>query len=118
MFALLSAGASELDDLYTQLWDGGVDHATLEVCRTRITSMVTGTSIEPAPLPESDAQRAALAFAEQFVLDPHGCTDEQMSALQTYYTGPELATLTTAVAVFDAIARVRAVLSLPQEEIT
>ena len=63
-------------------------------------------------------ERAALGFAEQFVLDPHGCTDEQMRALQSYFTGPQLATLTTAVAVFDALARVRAALSLPEEEPT
>jgi hypothetical protein len=118
VFARLPAGASELERLYAQLWDRGVDDATLELCRTRITTMVTGTLIGPAPQPESDAQRAALGFAEQFVLDPHGCTDEQMRALQTYFTGPQLATLTTAVSVFDALARVRAVLAVPEEETT
>jgi alkylhydroperoxidase family enzyme len=116
VFALLPAGASELEQLYAQLWDRGVDHATLELCRARITTMVTGTPIEPGLQPETDAQRAAVGFAEQFVLDPHGCTDEQMRALQTYFTGPQLATLTTAIAVFDALARVRAVLSVPEEE--
>jgi alkylhydroperoxidase family enzyme len=117
VFALLPAGAAELDRLYAQLWDRGVDRETLEMCRARITTMVTGT-IAPAPPPETDAQRAALGFAEQFVLDPHGCTDEQMHELQTHFTGPQLATLTTAIAVFDALARVRAVLAVPQEETT
>jgi hypothetical protein len=123
VFALLPAGAAELDELYAQLWDRGVDDVTLEVCRARITTMVTGTPVEAtpvetAPAPETDAQRAAVGFAEQFVLDPHGCTDEQMRALQTYFTGPQLATLTTAIAVFDALARVRAVLSVPEEATT
>ena len=118
VFSRLPAGAGELDQLYAQLWDRDVDHQTLELCRARITTMVTGTPIEPAPQPETDAQRAAVGFAEQFVLDPHGCTDEQMRALQTYFTGPQLATLTTAIAVFDALARVRAVLSVPEEETT
>jgi alkylhydroperoxidase family enzyme len=118
VFALLPAGAAELDELYAQLWDRGVDDVTLQVCRARITTMVTGTPVETAPAPETDAQRAAVGFAEQFVLDPHGCTDEQMRALQTYFTGPQLATLTTAIAVFDALARVRAVLSVPEEATT
>jgi len=116
VFALLPAGAAELDRLYAQLWESGLDHATLELCRARITTMIGGRAAPPAPEPETDAQRAALAFAEQFVLDPHGCTDEQMDALQRFFSGPHLATLTTAVAVFDALARVGAVLSLPEED--
>ena len=116
VFALLPAGATDLDRLYTQLWQSGLGHATLELCRARITTMICGRVAAPAPDPETDAQRAALGFAEQFVLDPHGCTDEQMDALQRFFSGPQLATLTSAVAVFDALARVRAVLSLPEED--
>jgi hypothetical protein len=117
--ALLPAGADALlDELYAQLWDRGVDHATLDLCRTRIITMVTGRPSDPAPQPATDAQRAAVGFAEQFVLDPHGCTDEQMRTLQEHFTGPQLATLTTAVAVFDALARVRAVLAVPEEGTT
>ena len=115
VFALLAAGAPELHDLDTQLWDRDVDHATLELCRARITTMISGTPIESTHVPETDAQRAAVDFAEQFVLDPHGCTDEQMRGLQTHFTGPQLATLTTAIAVFDALARVRTVLAAPEE---
>jgi alkylhydroperoxidase family enzyme len=116
--ALLAAGAGELDDLYAQLWDRGVDRTTLELCRARITTMITMSPTEPSLQPTTDAQDAALGFAEQFVLDPHGCTDEQMRALQTHFTGPQLATLTTAIAVFDALARARTVLALPEEETT
>lgn len=122
VFALLPASADErLEELYAQLWDRGVDDATLELCRARVTSMVTGVPPEPAEpgapdlRPETDAHHAAVGFAEQFVLDPHGCTDEQMRALQTHFSGPQLATLTTAIAVFDALARVRAVLAVPEE---
>jgi alkylhydroperoxidase family enzyme len=39
-----------------------------------------------------------------------------MQALQGHFTPAQLATLTTAIAVFDALARVRAVLARPQEE--
>ena len=49
------------------------------------------------------------------MLDPHGCTDEQMHALHDHFTPPQLATLTIAIAVFDALARARAVLARPQE---
>jgi hypothetical protein len=115
VFALLTAGTSELDDLYSQLWDRGIDDTTLDLCRARIANMITGSMTEPAPKPTTDAQHAAVGFAEQFVLDPHGCTDEQMRALQKHFTGPQLATLTTAIAVFDALARARVVLALPEE---
>jgi alkylhydroperoxidase family enzyme len=117
VFARLPAGAAQLDALYAQLWERDVDRDTLELCRARITAMVTGVPDASGAPPMTDAQHAALNFAEQFVLDPHGCTDEQMRDLQTHFTGPQLATLTTAIAVFDALARVRAVLSVPEEEL-
>ena len=91
-----------------------VDDATLELCRVRIATMVAGAPT-PATGPVSDGQRAALGFAEQFVLDPHGCTDEQMLGLQDHYTPEQLATLTVAVSLFDALARVHAVLARPEE---
>ena len=116
VFAVLPAGTAELDRLYAELWESGLDRSTLEVCQARINTMISGRAAAPEPEPETDAQRAALGFAEQFVLDPHGCTDEQMHALQRFFSASQLATLTTAIAVFDALARVRAVLSLTEED--
>jgi alkylhydroperoxidase family enzyme len=116
VFALLPAGAAELRALCDALWEADVDPATLERCRQRITALVTGRADTLEPPAGSDAQRAALDFAEQFVLDPHGCTDEQMLDLSHHFSAPQLATLTTAIAVFDALARVHAVLALAQED--
>ena len=116
VFDLLTAGGDELRTLWDMVWTADVDHRTLELCRTRIATMVAGT---PTPSSDAvtDAQRAAVAFAEQFVLDPHGCTDEQMLGLQDHYTPEQLATLTIAIAVFDALARVHAVLAQPEEDV-
>ena len=116
VFALLPAGTAELHTLYAELWESGLDAATLELCQARIITMVTGRPVGPVREPQTEAQRVALGFAEQFVLDPHGCTDEQMAELQEWFTPPQLATLTVAVAVFDALARIRAVLALPEEQ--
>ena len=118
--------AACLQTLYDALWDAGVDRDTLELCRLRIATLV-GSEPDPPPalaagvvaaLPSwptaatfSAAQRVALGFAEQYVLDPHGVTDEQAADLRAHFSPPELATLTTAIAVFDALARVRAIIT-------
>jgi alkylhydroperoxidase family enzyme len=61
---------------------------------------------------------AALAFAEQYVLDPGGMTDERAAELNELFTEPELTALTFTVAVYDAMARVRLVLELEPEAVT
>ena len=120
----LPVGLDELRALYDGLWEGGVDHDTLELCRLRMATLI-GTAAEPAvgsalvdALPAwpssplfSDAQRVAIAFAEQYVIDPHGFTDADGERLQQHFTDEQLAALTIAVATFDALARARAVLS-------
>ena len=120
----LPVGLDELRALYEGLWEGGVDRDTLELCRLRMASLI-GTHAEPAvgaelveALPAwptssafTDAQRCAIGFAEQYVIDPHGFTDGDGERLQQHFTDEQLATLTIAVATFDALARARAVLS-------
>jgi len=59
----------------------------------------------------SDAQRAALGFAEQYTLDAHGVTDEQAADLHRFFSSTQLTTLTMAIAVFDALARMRAIVT-------
>jgi hypothetical protein len=122
--AELPVGLDELRALYDGLWDAGVDHDTLELCRLRQATLI-GTPAEPAvdaalveALPSwpssplfTEAQRAALAFAEQYVIDPHGFADTDGERLRGLFTPEQLATLTIAVATFDALARARAVLS-------
>jgi len=120
----LPVGLDQLRSLYDGLWDAGVDVETLELCRVRLATLV-GVDVEPAVTAElvaalpawptspafSEAQRAALAFTEQYVIDPHGFTDADGAGLQQHFSDEQLATLTIAVATFDALARARAVLS-------
>jgi alkylhydroperoxidase family enzyme len=130
----LPTGAAQLAALYAELWDAGVDPVTLELCRLRMATLIGSAADlavrEPravaaglteelvAALPDwptsprfSDAQRAALGFAEQYVIDAHGFTDADMIAMHDHYTAPQLASLTTACATFDALARVRTILA-------
>jgi alkylhydroperoxidase family enzyme len=130
----LTTGVAELQALYDELWDTGVDPVTLELCRLRMATLIGSvadmTTREPravaAGLTEetiealpawptselfSDAQRCALGFAEQYVIDAHGFTDDDMADMHEHFTDPQLASLTTACAVFDALARVRTVLA-------
>jgi alkylhydroperoxidase family enzyme len=129
----IPAVADQLRSLVARLWDAGVDPVTLELCRLRVASLVGAPTDEAfrSPLamsdglvdalsdwPDhprfSDARRAALDFAEQYVLDAHGVTDRQADQLREHFTPSQLATLTTAIAVFDALGRARAVLSAPK----
>jgi alkylhydroperoxidase family enzyme len=130
----LVPGAHEhLRALYASLWEAGVDPALLELCRIRIATLVGSETdlqvrdpragLDPEKVaaltswPTSDrfteGDRAALAFAEQYVLDAHGVTDAQTEELHRLFTPPQLAALTTAIATFDALARVRTILADP-----
>jgi hypothetical protein len=135
LLELLPAGAEELRALYTGLWEAGVDPVTLELCRRRMSMLIT-PGADPGPpdpravaaglddellsavadWPTSDrydaARRAAIGYAEQYVLDPHGFTDAGAAAMHRHFTPEQLATLTTAVATFDALSRVRALLAV------
>ena len=131
----LTTGVAELKGLYDELFDVGVDPVTLELCRLRMATLIgsaadmamrepraaaaglTEETIEALPAwPTSEhfteAQRVALGFAEQYVIDAHGFTDDDMAVMHEYFTDEQLASLTTACATFDALARVRAVLAI------
>ena len=63
--------------------------------------------------PEYDeAERAAVAFAELFVVDPHAITDDD-AARVTSHLGPEgMVALVEALALFDGFARFRLMLGV------
>lgn len=128
--SLLPAAQDELRALYDALWTSDVDAETLELCRIRLATLLRSQAdlaIEPAvdrelvdALPSwptsprfTDAQRAALAFTEQYVIDVEGFTDADTDRLKAHYTPPQIATLTIAVATFDALTRVRAMVTAP-----
>jgi alkylhydroperoxidase family enzyme len=91
--------------LYDSLWAGGVDATTLDACRDRIDALLRLESDPTAGRELSSAQRAAVDYAEQYALDPHGLRDEDFVALHAHFDDAQLATLTLAVAMFDALAR-------------
>jgi alkylhydroperoxidase family enzyme len=111
---LLPAPHQQLRALQASFVRAGLDPGLLESCRTHMDALVGG---RPSPVTVngsmSDVERAAVGFAEQFVLDPRGVTDAQTDELHRLFPAQQLAALTTAVATFDAMARVKAVLADP-----
>ena len=128
VFGLRPVAYERFRELYAGLWDASViDPALLELCRLRIATLLGcdaelrirhgGARLDEARVaalaawPTSplfgDAERSCLAFAEQYVLDPSRVTDADFGALRRHLDPPAIATLTLAVAVFDALARLR-----------
>jgi alkylhydroperoxidase family enzyme len=136
VFGLRPDAYARFREMYAGLWDpAGVDPALLELCRLRVATILgcdaerairysdavaAGlTEARIAALPRwpsdpafTDAERSAIEFAEQYVIDPHGLTDEHFAALHREFDEPALATLTLAVAMFDALTRLRLALEV------
>jgi len=105
VFGLRPNAYARFGELLDGLADGGIDSATLEACAARIDALLR---FEPDPTTArslTDAQRAAVGYAEQYALDPHGLRDSDFVALHEHFTDAQLATLTLAVAMYDARAR-------------
>jgi len=105
VFGLRPNAYARFRELLDGLPRGGVDEPTLDACRARIDALLR---FEPDPttaLALDDAQRAAVGYAEQYALDPHGLRDSDFDALHEHYDDAQLATLTLAVAMYDALAR-------------
>ena len=118
----------ELRRLLDEIWACGVSPRVLELCRLRMAQLV-GADAElarrhpaaagavdeddVAALPAwptsarfDEGERAAIAFAEKYVIDAHSVTDGDCERLNEHYTPVQLAGLTTGLAAFDALARV------------
>lgn len=104
VFGLCPIAYDRYREMYERLWDSGVDVGTLELCRARIESLLQ-LEHDPTPSALTDRERAAVAFAEQYALDPHGLRDQDFDELHRHFDDAALATLTLAVAMFDAQAR-------------
>ena len=105
VFGLRPDAYARFRELLELLPEGGVDRTTLDACRDRIEALLR---CEPDPTTARDltvAQRAAVAYAEQYALDPHGLRDADFDALHEHYDDARIATLTLAVAMYDAQAR-------------
>jgi len=105
VFGLRPNAYARFQELLAGLADAGIDDTTLAACQARITALLR---FEPDPtgaLELTAAQRAAVGYAEQYALDPHGLRDSDFDALHVYFDDAQLATLTLAVAMYDALAR-------------
>jgi hypothetical protein len=105
VFGLRPAAYARFRELLDALPAGGLDEATLDACRARIDALLRFQADPTSALDLSDAQRAAVGYAEQYALDPHGLRDSDFEALHAHFTDAQLATLTLAVAMYDALAR-------------
>jgi hypothetical protein len=106
--------AEPLHELCATLLAGPVETELLDACEALIRRRLGVPVATPAPDP-GDPQldgraRSVLLVAEQFVVDPHGIDDRMRDQMLDHCSLAELATLMTAFAVFDALARLEAVL--------
>jgi alkylhydroperoxidase family enzyme len=136
VFGLAPDAYARFRELYGTLWSGdALSPAIVELCRLRI-AMVQRCEAEltlryddaisagcteeqvrslarwPTARSIDDATRAALAFAEQYVLDPHELTDAHFDALHEHFDERAIATLALAVAMSDALGRFRVALGV------
>lgn len=132
--ALLPGLAAAHRHLHTVVWDGPVPAATLERCRLRTAQLLRSPRAlaERTPAaglgdgdlarlpqwptdPTLDAgTRACLAFAEQFLIDPHGITDAMAHAVTDAYGDAGLVHLTTALGLWENTHRLDLALALLQ----
>ncbi|MCU1374108.1 MAG: hypothetical protein JWO68_1394 [Actinomycetia bacterium] len=114
---------AKLVELEAALWDGTVDADLLRLVRARAAQLI-GDQVAPGDeaiaetartwtsSPDLDDQaRVVMRWAEQFVIDPHEITDADAEALRGVLDGRQCGTLTTAIAVFEALSRTRVALA-------
>jgi alkylhydroperoxidase family enzyme len=103
-----------LDDLLATIRSGPIEPELLDACDALIRHRVGVVPKGPVPDVGDDAlddrARAVLVMAEQFVVDPHGIDPPMRDAVLDHCSLAELATLVQAFAIFDALARMEAVL--------
>jgi hypothetical protein len=112
VFGLRPNAYARFNDLYDGLWNAGVEATTLDACRDRIEALLQYAPDPTVGLPLDAGARAAVDYAEQYALDPHALTDASFVRLHEFYDDAQLATLTLAVAMFDALARFRTALEV------
>jgi alkylhydroperoxidase family enzyme len=136
VYGLLPEAYARHQALVDHIWKPGlVDPVVLELCRLRVAQIVrsprdlaartpaataAGLSEDKigrlAQWPTADdytaAERAALCFAEMYVIDPSSVTDAMTEDVKANFTPSEVATLTTGIAVFDALARFQVALAV------
>lgn len=112
-----------------------VDPVLLELCRLRIAQLLrceaerclrraparaAGLSEDkiaalprwPADPQFSALERAGLAFAEKFVIDPHAITDDDTAAVTAHLSPAAMVAFTEALALFEGFARFQVLLGI------
>lgn len=136
VYGLVPEAYARHQELVEHIWQPGLIHpVVLELCRLRIAQLLrcdrelatrtpaaADAGLDEAKIAQlaqwpsspafSEAERAALGFAEMYVIDPGSVTDEQCAAVTKHFSPPEVAVLTTGVAVFDAMARFQVALAV------
>lgn len=92
-------------ELYDGLWTTGVDRRILAWCERRVHALVRCEPDPTSGVELTDAERCCVAFAEQYVLDPHALGDADFDRLRDHLDDAGIAGLVLAVAMFDARAR-------------
>jgi alkylhydroperoxidase family enzyme len=134
--SLHPAGHEAVRDFYATFWvEGLVDPVLLELVRLRVAMLhgveseqrlrydaarnagLTEAKIEqlaswPTSPLYSDLERQVLRLAEQFVIDPHGVTDEDVAPVRAALSSPGLVALVNAIALVDHLDRIRTVLEV------
>lgn len=109
--------AEPLADLLDALRRGPVEPELIDACEALVRHRV-GVPVD-RPVPDAGARdldprtRAVLVLAEQLVVDPHGIDTTMRDTVLDHCSLAELATIVQACAVFDALARVDAVMAEP-----
>lgn len=103
------------------------DGRVLDLCRLRMASLLGMTPQPPKVAPADDVaelaqwptsprfderDRAALAFAEQWLIDASGVTDADAARVREHYSDPQVAAFTMGIAVCEALLRTELVLGL------
>lgn len=115
--------------LLESIWQGSVDPRLLELCRLRMATILQNTTAWSEPrspaavaagldealvdsLPSwpthpafDAATKACLGLAEQYVIDVHGITDEQVADVESHIGAAGVVTLTTALAAWEITHR-------------
>ena len=128
--------AERYDALAEQVWRSGVDPVLLELCRIRVAQLLGDAAGAALRTPRAVAagldeqlvvrlgewwshplfgtvERAALATAEQFVVDVHGVSDEGFAGVVQALGAPGAVAFSMALALFDGQSRIRLVFAAP-----
>ena len=106
---LVTAANAHYDDLAAI-----VGPELLGACRQRVRAVLAGETAFPDPA--DDAERACLAYAEQFVHSAQWVTDEHVDALRRHLTAEQVFALTVGISLAERMDRLTGLLAGLQED--